>query len=65
MTAAGAVELTGRHRRDWRAVQWRHPALALGSALVVFYLVFPLLVTIPISFNPVRRIEFPPSGAPG
>ena len=61
-TAAGAVDLTGRHRRDWRAVQWRHPALALGSALVVFYLVFPLLVTIPISFNPVRRIEFPPSG---
>src|SRR5690606_25048551 len=45
-----------------RAVQWRHPLLALVAALVVFYLVFPLLVTIPVSFNPVRRIEFPPRG---
>jgi putative spermidine/putrescine transport system permease protein len=43
-------------------VQWRHPALALVAALVVFYLVFPLLITIPISLNPIRRIEFPPSG---
>jgi putative spermidine/putrescine transport system permease protein len=60
--AAGTVDLSGPPRRDRRSVQWRHPALALGSALVVFYLVFPLLVTIPISFNPVRRIEFPPSG---
>lgn len=59
-TTTGTVAV--RRRGDWRAVQWRHPLLALGAALVVFYLVFPLLVTIPISFNPVRRIEFPPSG---
>ncbi|WP_116995519.1 ABC transporter permease [Desertimonas flava] len=48
-----------------RRVGWtpgRHAALALVAALVAFYLVFPLLVTIPISFNSVRRVGFPPKG---
>lgn len=36
--------------------------LFLVAALVAFYLVFPMLITIPISFNPIQRVQFPPSG---
>jgi putative spermidine/putrescine transport system permease protein len=60
VTASAAAARTPR--LSFRSVQWRHPALALFTGLVVFYLVFPLLVTVPISFNSIRRIEFPPSG---
>lgn len=38
------------------------PLVTLTASFVLFYLVFPLLVTIPISLNPVRRVEFPPQG---
>jgi putative spermidine/putrescine transport system permease protein len=62
MTTDIVVAGAGARRFSFRSVQWRHPALALLAALVVFYLIFPLLVTIPISFNPIRRIDFPPSG---
>lgn len=57
MTAAAVVP---RLRRG--SGNWRRSVLALVAALVVFYLVFPLLVTIPISFNSVRRVGFPPDG---
>jgi putative spermidine/putrescine transport system permease protein len=36
--------------------------LVLVAALVVFYLVFPMLITVPISFNSVQRVQFPPTG---
>lgn len=49
-------------RRARGPLNLRHPVLALATALVVFYLVFPLLVTVPISFNPIRRVGFPPDG---
>jgi putative spermidine/putrescine transport system permease protein len=62
VATAAAPPTSQRPRRSLRSIQWRHPALALLTALVVFYLVFPLLVTIPISFNSIRRIEFPPTG---
>jgi len=45
-----------------RTINFRRPVIALVTALVVFYLIFPLLVTIPISFNSVRRVGFPPKG---
>jgi len=62
-TSTAALEpAPGGRKRFARSIQWRHPALALLTALVVFYLVFPLLVTIPISFNSIQRIEFPPTG---
>lgn len=36
--------------------------IALLTALVVFYLIFPMLVTVPISFNSVMRVQFPITG---
>lgn len=36
--------------------------LGLLVFLTACFLIFPMLITIPISFNPIRRIEFPPSG---
>lgn len=36
--------------------------LFLVAALVAFYLIFPMLITIPISFNPIQRVQFPPQG---
>ena len=39
-----------------RALLW------LVGALTVFYLIFPMIITVPISFNPIQRVQFPPSG---
>jgi putative spermidine/putrescine transport system permease protein len=36
--------------------------LLLLASLVAFYLIFPMLITIPISFNPIQRVQFPPTG---
>jgi putative spermidine/putrescine transport system permease protein len=36
--------------------------LMLVGALTVFYLVFPMIITVPISFNPIQRVQFPPTG---
>lgn len=52
----------GRRRWGWPGPGLGRALLVLLAALVAFYLVFPMLITIPISFNPIQRVQFPPSG---
>lgn len=50
-------------RRPWRPRTSPGRALLwLLGALTVFYLIFPMIITVPISFNPIQRVQFPPSG---
>ncbi len=46
-------------RRRARAVPWW---LAVLSAVVLFYMVFPILVIIPVSFSSATYLSFPPPG---
>lgn len=62
---AQALELTmtaieRRPRR--RAVSWSRLLLGLFSAAVLFYLVAPVLIVIPMSFSAAKYLSFPPPG---
>lgn len=65
--AVGTGASRGTGRRSGRGL--RLPTSALGRALltlfaclVAFYLIFPMIITVPISFNPIQRVQFPPQG---
>ena len=53
-----AAEATRRRR----PVNWGKISLWLFCSLVSVYMVFPLLVVIPMSFSSVEYLVFPPPG---
>jgi putative spermidine/putrescine transport system permease protein len=63
VSAARALAAPGGTRgRPRGGVSLGRLLLLLLGAFVVFYLIFPMLITIPISFNPIQRVQFPPQG---
>jgi putative spermidine/putrescine transport system permease protein len=66
---ASTACLVGHHDPIWvaamtagRSIRWGQLLLAGFTLIVVLYLVFPLLITVPISFSASRLVEFPPPG---
>lgn len=57
-----ALGEVGRRTRGGRSPGVGRALVALITALVAFYLIFPMVLTIPISFNSIERIQFPPRG---
>ncbi len=45
-----------------RSIPWTRLVLGLFSALVLFYLVAPVLIVIPMSFSSAQYLSFPPPG---
>ena len=75
MAAGSTVKLRGRRARallpglgvlvgplDAVLSRLRRPLLAVWSALVLLYLVLPILVVVPLAFSSAAFLQFPPPG---
>ncbi|WP_448574813.1 ABC transporter permease [Thermomicrobium sp.] len=56
------LEVAVRPRRGGRTIPWARLALGVFSALVLLYLVAPVLIVIPMSFSAAKYLSFPPPG---
>jgi putative spermidine/putrescine transport system permease protein len=56
------LEIAVQPRRSRRAIPWARIVLGIFSALVLLYLVAPVLIVIPMSFSAAKYLSFPPPG---
>jgi len=56
------LEIAVQPRRCRRAIPWARIVLGIFSALVLLYLVAPVLIVIPMSFSAAKYLSFPPPG---
>jgi putative spermidine/putrescine transport system permease protein len=56
------LEIAVQPRRSRRAIPWARIVLGIFSALVILYLVAPVLIVIPMSFSAAKYLSFPPPG---
>jgi putative spermidine/putrescine transport system permease protein len=56
------LEIAVQPRRSRRAIPWARIVLGIFSALVLLYLVAPVLIVIPMSFSAAKYLPFPPPG---
>jgi putative spermidine/putrescine transport system permease protein len=56
------LQIAVQPRRSRRAIPWARIVLGIFSALVLLYLVAPVLIVIPMSFSAAKYLSFPPPG---
>lgn len=61
-TPLGRLEVAVQRRRRRRTIPWARLVLGVFSALVLLYLVAPVLIVIPMSFSAAKYLSFPPPG---
>jgi len=61
-TSLERLEIAVQPRRSRRAIPWARIVLGIFSALVLLYLVAPVLIVIPMSFSAAKYLSFPPPG---